>query len=120
MLALGDESTDGRFHFGRRDATQLLSEQQFRECGSTGDARRASTGLVRGARDPALGIPFRRDAQDVAADRIADLDGYGRRGQFAHVARILEMVEELGRARHEWILFQGTLESLTLENFKWI
>ena len=53
-------------------------------------AGEAQTGEESQALPPGLA---RGQAQDVSADGIGDLDGDGGRGEFAHVARVAEMVE---------------------------
>ncbi len=74
--------------FGQFPALDKFSEE--RGCGDRGSAAAAEkTGCM-----DAIVVEDGCELQDVSADRIADFDAGGGSGEFASIARALEVVEE--------------------------
>lgn len=99
MFGFGAETADGVFDVGGAEGGELrtgFAGEEFGEGATGGDGGRTAAGLV-SCVDNHSGTGENRELQDVAAGRVGDLDGDGGRGQFADVAGVLEMIEELFR-----------------------
>lgn len=98
MLRFVGESSDSGFDIGgskRPESAAVLPRDEFGERGAGGDRRGAAADL-KACRCDAAAFDERREAKDVAADGVRDFDGDGWSGQFAHIAGIAEVLDELG------------------------
>src|SRR5438874_6612788 len=75
---------------------QSFSLHQFREQRSAGHSGNASLGQKANLGDPAVRNP-QSQLQDVSAGRIFELDGCVGIGDLTSIARVLKMIEKLGR-----------------------
>ena len=75
---------------------QSLSLHQFRKERSAGHGRHTSLGAKAEFRDAAI-RDSQRQLQNVAAGRIFELDRYVGIGDLTSIARVLKMIEKLGR-----------------------
>jgi hypothetical protein len=95
MFRFVRQFADARFHVFRAKTFEVLAglaNQQFRQRGTGRDRRGTSARLKR---RPRHHTPFecRGEPQDVAADRIAHLHHHRGGRQFAHMARVLKVVD---------------------------
>ncbi len=98
MFRFVGETTDRRFEIVPGDMREFgaaTAVEQFSERRSGGDGCRTAPNLVGALGDGARFHPD-REAEDIAADRIRDFYRNGGRRKLANVARVLEVVDELG------------------------